>query len=102
MIRSASRDSVASAPVSSPGEQASRRFRLSCRMLRNSGKLDHGRAGMPVPVPPLPGQRRGESPIDWMVRLGLAMDVHSAAEALIAGQCLTSVLEELLALEIDA
>lgn len=75
MNRSAPCQTGASAPVSEPNEE-SRRFRLSCRMLRLAGHLDK----------PLPGQRRGESPVDWLVRLGLAKTPHSAAAALIEGQ----------------
>jgi hypothetical protein len=70
-------------------------------MLRNAGKLDHGRQGLPVSVPALPGQRRSESAIDWMVRLGLARDAHTAADALIVGQGLGRALDELLELVVD-
>ena len=63
-----------------------RRFRIACRMLRNAGYLDVE----------LPGQRRGESPIDWLVRIGLAEHPHAAAEMLITGRGLTAVLDELV------
>ncbi len=59
MNRSAPCHTGASAPVFDLGDEESRRFRLSCRMLRLAGHFDK----------PLPGQRRGESPIDWLVRL---------------------------------
>ena len=61
------------------------RFRVACAMLRRAGHLDM----------PLPGQRRGESQIDWLVRLGLAPDPQTAAEMLILGRGLTAVLDEL-------
>jgi len=61
------------------------RFRVACTMLRRAGHLDD----------PLPGQRRGESPIDWLVRLGLAPDPQTAAEMLILGRGLTALLDEL-------
>lgn len=63
----------------------SRRFRLACRMLRDAGHFERQ----------LPGQRPGESPIDWLVRLGLAPEPHTAAEMLILGQGLGSLLDEL-------
>ena len=65
------------------------RFRLACRLLRNGGhlaRLD------------LPGQRPGESPIDWLVRHGLAPDAYTAAEMLCLGAGLRSQLDELEAL----
>lgn len=54
------------------------RFRAACRLLRLSHKLEHGKT-----KPFLPGQYRGESAIDWLVRLGLAQDPMRAAEALL-------------------
>lgn len=63
----------------------SRRFRTACRMLRQGGHFAR----------PLPGQRPGESPIDWLVRLGLAQSPQDAAEMLILGQGLTALLDEL-------
>lgn len=60
-----------------------RRFRLACRMLRNAGHFDTA----------LPGQRAGESPVDWLVRLGLATDPHVAAEMLVLGRRLTEQLD---------
>ena len=66
-----------------------KRFRLACRMLRQAGHFDLA----------LPGQKAGESPVDWLVRLGLAPDPWTAAEMLILGSGLTSVLDELEALE---
>lgn len=84
--RSALRDSGASAPVTACNKGV--RFRLACRMLRNAGHLDVQ----------LPGQRRNESPVDWLVRLGLAVDAYAAAEALIAARGLTHVLDELMTL----
>lgn len=62
-----------------------RRFRLACRMLRLGGHLDKE----------LPRQKRGESPIDWLVRFGLASSPHTAAEMLILGAGLTTLLNEL-------
>lgn len=44
---------------------------------------------------PLPGQKPGESPVDWLVRLGLAPDAHTAAEMLILGAGLRALLDEL-------
>ena len=88
MNRSAPCHTGASAPVSAINEEASRRFRLSCRMLRRAGHSDKL----------LPGQRRGESPVDWLVRLGLAESPHAAAAALIEGRGLSDALDELLRL----
>lgn len=67
---------------------SNRRFKIACRMLRQAGHFDR----------PLPGQRPGESPIDWLVRLRLAPDAHRAAEMLILGADLSGLLEELLEL----
>lgn len=66
------------AVVACKGEKkgSARRFRLACRMLRKGGYFDVQ----------LPGQRRGESQIDWLVRLGLASEPWVAAEMLILGQ----------------
>jgi len=57
-------------------------------MLRNAGYLDIE----------LPWQRRSESPIDWLVRFGLAPDAWAAAEMLIVGRGLQQLLDELEAL----
>jgi hypothetical protein len=46
----------------------------------------------------LPGQRRGESLIDFLVRQKVAIDAHHAAFALIEAQGLTTVLNENLLL----
>lgn len=54
------------------------RFRAACRLLRLSHKLEHGKTKSF-----LPGQRRGESAIDWLVRFELAQNPMLAAEALI-------------------
>lgn len=54
-------------------------------MLRQAGHLDKE----------LPRQKRGESPIDWLVRFGLASSPHVAAEMLIVGAGLTLLLDEL-------
>ena len=89
MNRSAPTVAGASAPVTAGNEEESRRFRLSCRMLRMAGHLDKS----------LPGQRRGESPVDWLVRLGLAKSPRAAAAALIEGQGLRKALDELLRLQ---
>lgn len=59
------------------------RFRIACRMLRNAGHFEVA----------LPGQRRGESPIDWLVRLNLASSPYVAAEMLILGRGLTEQLD---------
>ena len=56
--------------------ESRRRFRLNCRLLRNSEKLDIR----------LDGQRRGESLIDYLVRVGIASDPYAAAEALIVAR----------------
>lgn len=68
-------------------EEASRKFRLACRMLRNAGILDT----------PLPPQKRSESLLDWMARAGLAASPQAAAEALLAARGLTPLRDELLA-----
>lgn len=62
-----------------------RRFRIACRMLRNAGHFERQ----------LPGQRPGESPVDWLVRLGLAPDAYTASEMLILGAGLRALLDEL-------
>lgn len=54
-------------------DTSSIRFKVSCRMLRNAGHFDKA----------LPDQRRGESPIDWLVRLELAQSPQVAAAMLI-------------------
>lgn len=64
---------------------ANKRFRLACRMLRKSGKLDIT----------LPGARPNESPVDWLVRIGLAPSPAVAAEMLVLGFGLTDLLDEL-------
>ena len=66
----------------------SKRFRIACRMLRGAGHLPQD----------LAGQRAGESAIDWLVRLRLAPDAHTAAEMLILAADLTRTLDELTAL----
>lgn len=72
---------------------AGHRFVLACRILRQSGKF-----GGYYGENRLPGQRKGESPIDWLVRLGLAPTPQVAAEMLILGADFTRVLNELEAL----
>ncbi len=69
------------------------RFLIAARMLRGAGLLN-GIYGDER----LPGQRRKESPIDWLVRLGLAQTPQLAAEMLIMGAGLTEVLNETEAL----
>jgi hypothetical protein len=64
------------------------RFKVACKMLRLGGCLDVA----------LPGQRKGESPIDYLVRHKLAIDVHHAAYALIEGQGLTAALDDVMAI----
>ena len=101
MTRSALANAGASAPVfgCKHGNDDARRFRLSCRLLRKCGALDHGGYDMyGQAVPLLPGQHRGESAIDWLVRLQLAASTHAAAEMLIEGRGLRTTLDELLAL----
>ena len=66
------------------------RFRLACRMLRNAGHLDAEKA--------LPGQRLGESMIDYFVRCGIARDKFLAAEMLIVGRGLQNGLNELVSM----
>lgn len=79
----------ASAPPLSPGQR--RRFRIACRMLRQAGRLDKE----------LPQQKRGESPIDWLCRLGLAPSPYVAAEMLILAEGLQGLLSQLCALSED-
>lgn len=79
----------ASAPPLSAEQR--RRFRIACRMLRQAGRLDKE----------LPQQKRGESPIDWLFRLGLASSPAVAAEMLVVGQGLQNVLDELCSLGED-
>ena len=61
------------------------RFKIACRMLRLGG--------MPSALP-LP--RRSESPIDYLVRAGLAQDPHKAADMLLLGAGLAVLVEEVL------
>jgi len=61
----------------------SNRFRIACRMLRLGDRL-----------PTLPVPRRSESPIDYLVRAGLAPHPHVAAEMLILGAGLTDLYAE--------
>lgn len=68
-----------------------KRFKLTCRMLRKFGKLDIV----------LPGQREKESPIDWLVRIGLAPDAWRAAEMLAVANDITGLLDELEAMDIE-
>lgn len=70
-----------------------KRFKLACRMLRNSGRLNYDLM--------LAGQREKESPIDWLVRIGLAPDPWTAAEMLILGQGQTDLLDEVEAMDIE-
>lgn len=65
------------------------RFKIACRMLRLGG--------MPSSLP-LP--RRSESPIDFLVRAGLAKDPHTAADMLLLGAGLAVLVEDVLK-EID-
>lgn len=76
--------------MNSPEEkdEANRRFRLGCRLLRNSGLM----------AMPLPGQRSGESWIDWLTRHRVAADPYAAVEMLLAGNRLTSLRDQLLQL----
>lgn len=80
IIMDQSQSNIAPAPFK-PAE----RFKVACRMLRQAGHLDA----------PLPGQRRGESAVDWLVRLSLAQDSRAAAEMLILGRGLQPLLNEL-------
>lgn len=73
----------ASAPPLYPEQR--RRFRIACRMLRQAGRLNRE----------LPQQKRGESPIDWLCRHGLAPSPYVAAEMLILAEGLRGVLDEL-------
>lgn len=72
------------------GRKPISRFGLATRMLRRAGHLDIQ----------LPGQQRGESPIDWMVRFGLASTPERAAEALVAAHGFGRLLDELCELGI--
>lgn len=65
-------------------EARQQRFRVACRMLRLSGAIDAL----------MPGQRRGESQIDWLVRIGIAVDKYAAAEGLVVCKRRTRVLDE--------
>jgi hypothetical protein len=72
-------------------ENERRRFKLSCRMLRRAGYFNT----------PLPGAKRNESHIDWMVRHGIAETPRAAARALIEARGLTPLVDELLKDGID-
>ena len=75
--RSAPLCSGASAPdtVASEEDEERTRFRLACYILHTG-----------VPFPSQPGQRRNESAIDWLVRIGIAADPRRAAEALVVAK----------------
>lgn len=73
----------ASAPLLKSEER--RRFKIACRMLRKSGKLDLT----------LPQQRKGESPIDWLCRIGIASSPAVSVEMLVLGAGLRPLLDEL-------
>jgi hypothetical protein len=64
---------------------AEKRFKLACLELRRSGKMDI----------PLPGQKRGETPVDWLVRHELAPDDKTAAEMLLLAFGLRNYVDEL-------
>lgn len=68
------------------GTDEQRRFRLNCRLLRNSGWLDIR----------LQEQRQGESLIDCLVRLGIATDARAAAEALIVARRMQQQRDDVL------
>lgn len=53
------------------------RFAIACRMLRNAGLLD---------IPNLPDLLSNESPVDWLVRIGIADTPEHAAEALLVAK----------------
>ena len=74
-------------PNAEPLIPAELRFKAACKMLRDGGYFDR--------LADLPGQRRGESPIDWLVRLGLAPSPQVAAEMLILGAECRHVLDSL-------
>lgn len=63
----------------------SERFRVACQMLRLGG--------LPKSLP-VPG--RSESPVDYLVRSGLAKDLHVAAEMLLLGAGLTALADEMM------
>jgi hypothetical protein len=66
------------------------RFAIAAAMLRKSGLI-----GGYYGEKRLPGQREKESPVDWLVRIGLAQTPAVAAEMLILGAGLTALLNEL-------
>lgn len=70
-------------------QKQNRRFKISCRMLRNAGLLKTG----------LPFQKLGESQIDWLVRFKIAKNKFLAAEMLILAEGLTDLLNEVEELE---
>lgn len=72
----------ASAP---PSSAERRRFRIACRMLRQSGRLDNEP----------PQRKRSESAVDFLCRWGVASSPAVAAEMLILGAGLQSLLDEL-------
>ena len=81
---------AASATPFGVSQEVLRRFRLSCRLLRNAGHLDLK----------LPGQR-SESLIDFLVIKGVAVDKYAAAEALITAKQLLDQLNWLIQEGID-
>lgn len=82
---------MANSNLTSEHPLSAHRFRLACRMLRNAGLLDVA----------LPGQRSKESLIDYLVRYQVAKSTWHAAEALIAANELTHVLNDLCALDLS-
>lgn len=71
--------------ASGPLWPAEKRFKLACLELRRGGKLDM----------PLPGQKKGESPIEWLVRHELAPDARTAAEMLLLAFGLRRFVDEM-------
>lgn len=69
------------------GGQEKEAFRLSCKMLRNAGKLDFR---------DLPQPRRSESIIDWLVRVGIAQTPSQAADGLLTAAGLKELHGELM------
>lgn len=81
---------IAPPGLSACSEASHLRHRLNCRLLRQTGRLDEAQVL-------LPGLRRGESAIDWMVRHRLARSPRDAAESLIVGHGLAEMRDALLA-----
>lgn len=91
MIAPGNADCVPSGtPICNQGEEAHKRFRIGCMMLRFSSQLD---------FKDLPPPRQSESVIDWLVRAGISQTPQQALEGLLlaSGPRVVQMRDELAA-----